>query len=429
MSQITEFKLDPRDGTASFERANGSVESFNLSNTVVRNPSTRSLQTPDGQVVGGGVAIGILGQSNERGQVDPLEEIGGVLSRVARPQAFRSLRIPGIRYPQFPCLSKQGGAAFAFIDALHDAGYMAHVINSSIGSMSMIRDACGQIQTRANNTAYRQKRAPIGHGDMGYAGDYTVVSGKVFLCTRGVLAFASNGNGVNDTGGANDIDYIRTVGTNVTAGSEPAGFATAAVGDVVVDGSVEWTCMSASTTFNGATYTAGNILTESRSGFDPFGLLHRLRDELGRVANARHKIVILQNGQSDLSNANLSYQQALENIGGFFLQRGVKCAVGLSMYMANTDNTTAYNNLTTRVNNALNTLRTGSAAGVYYDVADVITGANLYSLMGSTGPMAAGGAYFAKDSGQDNIHVNAVGAIEAGRLMAQPIIAALRSYE
>lgn len=55
MSQITEFKLDPRDGTCTFERADGSVESFNLGNTVSKNPNTGSLQTPDGQVVGGGV--------------------------------------------------------------------------------------------------------------------------------------------------------------------------------------------------------------------------------------------------------------------------------------------------------------------------------------------------------------------------------------
>lgn len=53
MSQITEFKLDPRDGTATFERANGQVESFNLSNTVLRDPLTRQLVTPDGKSVGG----------------------------------------------------------------------------------------------------------------------------------------------------------------------------------------------------------------------------------------------------------------------------------------------------------------------------------------------------------------------------------------
>lgn len=34
MSQITEFKMDPRDGTCTFERADGSIESFNLSAVV-----------------------------------------------------------------------------------------------------------------------------------------------------------------------------------------------------------------------------------------------------------------------------------------------------------------------------------------------------------------------------------------------------------
>ena len=385
---------------------------------------------PDGQVVGGVVAIGMLGQSNERSAVPPEEVIGGVQSRIAYPQAFRSLRRPGLRNPVFPALAKAGGPIFRLHDELMDAGFLPHIVNGSIGGMSMVRDVCGQIQTRANSTAYRQKRAPIGHGDYGYAGDYTVVAGKVFLCTRGVLAFAVNSNNSNEPGGAHDIDYIRIVGTNATAASEPAGFATAGVGDVVVDGSVEWTCMSANTTFNGSTYTAGNVLTEVRSGFDPFALMHRLRDELGRVTNATHRVVMLQNAQSDLANANLSYQQALENIATFFLVRGCMVSVGLSMYQATADNTAAYNNLTTRVNGALNTLRTHPVnVGPYYELRDVITGANLYTLMGSTGAMAAGGAYFARDSGQDNIHLNAAGAIEAGRLMAQPIIAALRSYE
>jgi hypothetical protein len=39
--------------------------------------------------------------------------------------------------------------------------------------------------------------------------------------------------------------------------------------------------------------------------------------------------------------------------------------------------------------------------------------------------MASGGAYFAKDSGQDNLHLNATGAIVAGGHMANAIKAAL----
>lgn len=368
------------------------------------------------------IAIGILGQSNERGQVDPAEAIGGIASRTAYPQAYRSSRNRSLRFPIAPALAKQGGMWFRLYDDLHDWGYDAHLVNSGIGSLSMVRDAAGQIQTRANATGYRQKRAPIGGQDRGYAGDYMVVQGRVFLCTKGLLAYASYGGGFNDTNGALDLDYIRSVGSQATAASEPAGLATAAVGDVVVDGTIEWTCLSASTSYLGLSYTAGNILSETRPGFDPFGLLHRVYDELNAVRDARHRIVLLANAQSD--TGNLAYQQALEGIGAFFLQRGIKVAIGLSFYQPATG-TTGYNNLTTRVDGALTSLRASGNIPVYYAAADVLTGANLYTLLGSTGVMAAGGGYFAKDSGQDNIHVNAAGAIAGGAAWASALKAVL----
>lgn len=370
------------------------------------------------------LALGMLGQSNERGQVDFTEAIGGTLSRTAYPQAFRSIRNPQLRAPIYPAQAKYGGPLLKMSDDLAAGGWPAHIVNSSIGSLSMIRDAAGQVQTRANATAYRQRRASEGPGDPGYAGDVMVVQGRVFLCTVGVKAYcSSNGNGI-DLGGPAEIDYLRTVGTQVTAGAEPAGLATANVGDVIADGTVSWTCMSTSTTWNGVSYGAGNILTETRYGFDPFGLLHRLREMLSNVP-AQVRCVLLQNAQSDTGNANLTYQQALEGIGGFFLQRGIKVAVGLSCYQPSAG-TTAYNNLTTRVNNALTNLR--ASAGTYYDVADVITGPNLYTLMGSTGAMAAGGAYFVKDSGQDDLHLNARGAIAAGGFNAAALLAGLAAF-
>lgn len=368
------------------------------------------------------IAIGVLGQSNERGQVDPTEAIAGVVSRVAYRQAFASLRNPALRYPISPALSKLGGPLFAMYDALYDHGYDAQIVNYGIGSMSMIRDAIGQVQTRANNTQYRARRAPVGLGDAGYAGDYMVAQSRVFLCTTGVQAWALNANSSGALGGAVGVDYIRTVGANQTAASEPAGLATAAVGDVITDGTVQWTCLSTSTTYNGYTYGAGNVFTESRAGFDPFGLLHGLLRDLWAIRDARQRIVIIQNAQSDTGANGLTYQQSLEGIAGFFLQRGVKVALGLSCYTP-TATTASYDALTTRVNNALSSVRAG--AGTYYTVDDVITGANLYTLMGSTGAMASAGAYFAKDSGQDNIHLNAAGVIVAGEHMADSFKAVL----
>lgn len=48
MSQITEFKMDPRDGTCTFERANGKIETFNLSNSLVFNPVSGLSELPSG---------------------------------------------------------------------------------------------------------------------------------------------------------------------------------------------------------------------------------------------------------------------------------------------------------------------------------------------------------------------------------------------
>ena len=385
----------------------------------VFNPALQALVSDAGIV-----AVAMLGQSNERGQVDPNEAIGGTLSRVTYPQAYGSLRHPGVRYPIGPAISLQGGMMFALYDGLIDAGYVPRIINSGIGSMSMIRDVNGQIQTRANSTSYRQRRAPEGLGDMGYAGDLMVVQSRLFLCTTGVKAYVShNGNGI-DLGGPTFLDYVRTVGTQATAATEPAGFATAAVGDVITDGTIQWTCLSATTTFNGYSYGAGNMLTESRFGWDPFGLVHRVYDDLMAVRDAKQRVCILQNAQADTSQANINYQTALEGAAGFLLNRGIKVAIGLSCYTPTTT-TANYDSLTTRVSNALNTVRTNANAGVYYPAANVITGANLYTLMGSTGAMASGGAYFAKDSGQDNIHLNAAGAIVAGGLLASALVAGL----
>jgi len=372
----------------------------------------------------GRIAVGVFGQSTERGQVEPTEAISSVLSRTAFPQAYGSLRNPAVRWPLFPALSKVGGSWFKVYDDLWDAGWEAQIVNSGIGSLSMIRDAAGLTQTRANSTGYRQKRAPVSLGDNGYAGDYMVVQGRVFICTKGLLAYATSGNGFNDTTGSLDLDYIKIVGSNATAASEPAGLATAAVGDVIVDGTVEWTCLSVTTSYSGLTYAAGSVLTESRPGFDPFGLLHRMVSELGRIPGVKHRIVYVANGQSDTGNATLTYQQALEQVGNFFLLRGLKVALGLTQYTP-TSNTTAYGNLSTRVAGALTSMRASGNVDVYYPAANIITGADLYQLLGSTGNMAAGGAYFAKDSGQDNIHPNAPGSIAIGGYLSAALLAHL----
>lgn len=397
-----------------------------LKGYVDKDGNEQSLDAPAIQALvsgGGNLVLGVLGQSNERGQVDIGETISGVASRTVYPQACRSLKNPAFRAPIFPSVSYSGGFLFRVYDDMLAAGWVPHIINGAVGSLSMVRDACGQVQSRANSTTYRQRREPETHGDAGHAGDLMIVQGRLFLCIVGVKSFYTIDSNAVYYGGGGEIDFQRNVGTATTAASEPAAFATASVGDIIVDGTVSWQCLSTTTTYGGRTYTAGGVLTENMYGFDPYGLCHRLRRMMQEVPSAKARCVLIQNGQSDTGNA--TYQSALENIGSYFLKRGIKVAIGLTCYQPSAG-TAAYDNLSTRVAAALTTLRNG--AGVYYDAADVITGANLYSAMGSTGPMASGGAYFVKDYNMDNIHLNSPGAIAAGGFVAAALIAGLAPF-
>lgn len=373
------------------------------------------------------ITVVLLGQSNERGRVLSDEAISGVLSRTAYPQAFKSQRNTAFRYPVYPVMSTNGSPLFRVYDDLWDAGFEPKIYNASIGSMSMVRDACGQTQARANSTGYRQYRAPSGAGDPGYAGDLMVVQGRLYLCTAGRQAYAHNPGNPAAQPTIADLDLIHVIGSQATAASEPAGLATAAVGDVIADGTIQWTCLatggSGSTcTYNGYTHTAGVRLANMQAGFDPFNILHRAVALAWTDPTARRRIVVLQNAQSDVGNSQ--YQVALEAIGRYLVQRGCEVMIGLSVYQP-ASGTAAYDALTTAVNNALTTLRADAMVIQHGAVAAILTGANLYTLMGSTGNMASGGNYFIKDSNQDNIHVNAPGAIAMGGYMSAALLTAI----
>ena len=224
-----------------------------------------------------------------------------------------------------------------------------------------------------------------------------------------------------------DLDQILVIGSQATAASEPASLATAAVGDVITDGTVQWTCLatggSGSTClYNGYTRTAGVRLTSLQAGSGPFGILHRVVALAWADPAARRRIVMLQNAQSDVGNSQ--YQVALESIGRYLLQRGCEVMIGLSCYQP-ASGTSAYDTLTTAVNAALTTLRADATVIQHGAVDAVLTGANLYTLMGSTGNMAAGGGYFVKDTNRDDIHLNAPGVIVAGGHMSAAILTAL----
>ena len=365
------------------------------------------------------IAFAIIGQSNERGQTVPTEAIGGVASRTAYPQAYASQRDPGVRYPIQPAGALNGGYWFKIYDDLYDWGYDAQLVNTAIGSMSMLRDAAGQILDIATwrSQGVRQQRVADVPGDRGYAGDYGVASGKVFLCTTGRRAYAfTQGTFLpGDTGVNQNLDFVREVGTQATAASAPD-FSTATVGSTVTDGGVVWTCVSASTSYLGFTYGAG-ACSETRAGFDPFNILRRCHEEMGRLRDVRERIVVLCNGQSDTGLTSGQYQGAINSIASFFANRGYTVHLGLSVYNPSGNNVAAYDTLSAALVSSYNFL-TGAGG---FSTTQIKQGPNLYQLMGSTGDMAAGGANFAKDSGQDNIHVNARGAIVAGGYMADSV--------
>lgn len=179
---------------------------------------------------------------------------------------------------------------------------------------------------------------------------------------------------------------------------------------------------------------AGVVLTDTLAGmgFDPLGLLHRLHEEMQRV-QADRKIIYLANGQADLGFASTSpstvsttYRDALISIGNFFLNRGYEVMVGLTNYSPGSSGTTVqWDNLKLAVAAALTSLQAGT------DGSRVYAGADLYTLMGTTGPMASGGLFLKSD----NIHLNGRGCIgpvssgvqPAGKLVADAVKTVLAS--
>lgn len=361
------------------------------------------------------IAVGIVGQSNERGQVVLTDE-------ATTPQAFASLRMPGVQAPLAGCISldssrqRMGSMWFKFIDDMYDAGYEVSMFNGAIGSMSMISHACGQVATRANSTAYGQRRTPQDTEDMGHAGDLTVQSGKLFLCTTGRrnVAFARTQYRDGVTASSSKYDFISTVGSQVSNASDPATWGAATLGSTVTDGTVTWTNIDDT---NSVAFTNGQIFSESQAGFgwDPYGILERVHMNMQRIQGVQSKHIILCNAQSDLGQSQANYRVALQNIGNYFLRRGYYVWVGLSCFTP-TGSTANYNTLSAGVTDALTLLRGGT---IY--PGRVMTGANLYTAMGSSGNMGSGGAWLQGD----NLHLNGLGAVEAGRHWANAFLASI----
>ena len=351
------------------------------------------------------IAVAILGQSNERGQVLQTDA-------TAYPQSAGSLintgfngAIDGVTSLQSTTTGVYGSPWFAFYDGLLAHGYEAQIFNGAIGSMSMVSHAAGQIlSARANSTAYHERRSSSDREDFGYAGDFTVQSGKLFVCTTGRKRFASARAQYRADLPLNSVpkyDYIGAIGSQASAGSDPATWGAAALGATVTDGTVVWTNVNDTTPVS-----AGSILSENQAGlgFDPLGILERIHLSMQKIQGIESRHIIISNGQSDASQTQLNYQTALANVARFFLRRGYYVWIGLSCYSPTTT-TANYDTLTLGVNAAVTTCQGDAVWG-----SRCYAGANNYTLMGSTGNMGSGGAYLQGD----NVHLNGAGAIVFG---------------
>lgn len=399
-------------GNTTIEYSDDTTQKYNVADVVTAqvNPLTGGITESVGNYSRPKkrVAIGIIGQSNERGQVL-------ISQKATYPQCFVSASNSGFRTPIRGTLTNQGSLWVPLYDVLWQGGYEMACVNQARGSASIIKHFSGQVTYRNNSSAYRQKRDSIGNGDRGDVGDICVMGGKVFQCTTGnkiYLQYAGNQRLPGSL--ATWLDYVETVGALNSAASDPGGWSSATLGSTIVDGGITWTCIDAS---NAIGFSAGMVFTEVQSGlgFDPYGLMLDLHQQMQEVQDADEKIIVVCNAQSDTSATAAWYQASLASIANFYTSRGYKVLLGLSCYNTNNgiDRTAAYTMLTTGLEGALAALGGDPL---------VKRGANLYSLMGIANEMSwasstAGTGWLQSDG----VHLNAAGAIVAGTHWANAV--------
>lgn len=357
------------------------------------------------------VAVGIIGQSNERGNVL-------LPDKAAYPLAFQSARRASLNVPIAPALTLAAGGWWCkTFDELWDWGYDLQIVNGAIGSAGMVRHIAGQMQFRQSSAKAFALRAPLaGSIDRGFAGDCINPSGtKVYRCTTGTNFFAMHSGQGRPVQGATYtwFDFINSDNPGLlTAGSAPDFATPSTVGATVVDGGCTWTLESLTTTAYGG--AGGTVFTEAQRGigFDPFGICQRMHEEMGRI-DAERKIIYIQNGQTDLGSSAAVYQAALQSVASFFLDRGYEVMIGLTVYSVASGSTANYNLLQTGWAAALVALK-----AIY--PGKVLDGPNLYALMGSTGPMG-GSNITGAVTGGNLLTVTAVtnGALEVGQTVAK----------
>ena len=326
------------------------------------------------------------------------------------PELYTSKHNPREMVPIYPSLSPDGSYWMPVKDALRDLGYEVDVTNAAIGSMSMAKDAAGQIAAWGASTAYRVARSPSAGGDEGCLGSLIIPGGTNLLmeCTAGgdsVYCSRSSGQPIrNGNVSIYDLDYVYTVPSgNVTGASAPNWASITAKGQTIVDGGITWTCRSVNTTndLDGSikgTNATNTILTEGRYGFDPMGIIRRaLKSAEAKALGYPEKVLYLQNGQADSSTSVTRYTDALVAVGSYFAARGWKVVVGFTVFNPNS-NTTVYNGLSTARGNAIASLQAAYPGLVF-------AGPNLYQLLGST--HGSNGLFLQSDNAHvaENIHL------------------------
>ena len=211
--------------------------------------------------------------------------------------------------------------------------------NGGLGGMSLVTHALGSFSLAGwtGNTAYRGARASLANGDPGTKGDIIYESGRLWECTTGCthLAFINSDTPVTVESRAwrRDLTYIakNTDRTSSSQGSKPTFSASAAVGDTVVDnnsgalgGGLVWTCR----TIGPNTSADGDnirLLRSTDPGFDPYGLLARVRTAIvGKPVNENNRYCIVMNAQSDAGRATTLIARAHHLVGTYMAAEKIK---------------------------------------------------------------------------------------------------------
>ena len=358
------------------------------------------------------IQIVVIGQSNERGNVASADQ-------AVYPTAFRSARNPGVVVPIGPAVTRLGGWWPAVYDALHDWGYDLRIANGAMGGLGFQRMLTNYFFARANNTVYNVKRAGSGYGrDRGDFGDIISFGGKIFAIsaggsTRGFIApqAATFGQTPYDT------DAPVWSGGGASASSAPD-VSAVAIGGTVTDGALTLTRLDESQYSGSASYSPTQNTYNSvpmptaammSRGFDPLGILQIALAEAQRDKTPVRRIAYIANAQSDLGAGPTTYASVLCSIATFWLQNGFDVMLGLSHFSPASGGTAQYGNLSTGVANALTTLR------AYWGNDRVLTGADLYQLMGSTGPMGGAAITASIAGGVLTVTAASSGTIEVGQ--------------